>query len=115
MKFLRSKIIHMNGGPTVPDMTCPSFISTKSVSHGCSLRKKESLLDFIQAIKETFENCVLNNSTVCCASLLLTMRKMLSVWQEYHLTMAAHRTFRKYLTLFSLGPSRTQQGRQMVW
>lgn len=41
--FLCSKIIHMNGGPTVPDTTCPSFISTKSVYHCCPLRKKRSL------------------------------------------------------------------------
>lgn len=39
--FLSSKVIHMNGGPTVPDMTCPSFISTESlwVYHCCPLRK----------------------------------------------------------------------------
>lgn len=40
---------------------------------------------------------------------------MLSVWPKYHLNMAGHRTFQKYLTLFSLGPSSTQQGKQRVW
>ena len=70
---------------------------------------------FTEAVKEIFENYVLNNSTVCCASFLLTVMKMLSVWQEYHLNMPGHRTFWKYLTLFSLEPGRTQRGRQMLW
>lgn len=51
--------------------------------------------------KEISENCVLNNSTVCCASSLLTVRKILAVWQDYHLSMAGHRTFKKYWALFS--------------
>lgn len=115
--FLSSKIIHMNGGPTMPDMMYPSFISTKllRVYDCCPLRKIISVWFYTEAIKKIFENCVLNSSTVWSSSFLLTMRKMSSVWQEYRVIMAGHRILWKYLTLFSLGPHRTQWGRQIVW
>lgn len=81
----------------------PSFISNKSlwVYHHYPLSKGVSAWFYTWAVKEIFENCVVKNSTAHCASFLLTTRKMLSVWQNYHLSMTGHRTFWKYLVLFS--------------
>lgn len=61
-------------------------------------------------IKEIFDSCVLNNSTVCCASFLLTVRKMSSVWQDHHLSMAGHKTFQECSALFS-----TSAQQDSVW
>lgn len=47
------------------------------------------------------ENCVLHISMVCCVTPLLIMRKMWAVWQDYHLSVAGHRVFHKYLALLS--------------
>ena len=43
---------------------------------------------------------------VCCGSSVLTVRKILAMWQDYHLSMAGHRTFKEFSASF---PTRTQQ------
>lgn len=49
---------------------------------------------------------VSNSSTVCCGSPVLTVRKILAMWQDYHLSTAGHRTLREFSASF---PTRTQQ------
>lgn len=52
---------------------------------------------------------------VCCGLSVLTVRKILAMWQDYHLSMGGHRTFKEFSASF---PTRTQQDsweRQTVW
>lgn len=58
--FLSSKIIHMNGGPTMPDMMYPSFISTKllRVYDCCPLRKIICLVLHRGNKKDLWKLCV---------------------------------------------------------
>ena len=52
---------------------------------------KESPRSVLYAVvKVIFGNCLLNNSAVCCTSLLLTIRKMSSVWFALESTVVRH-------------------------
>lgn len=102
---LYKKKIHVNGGLRVSDiyLPLPHLFLTNYWECIIAALSEKGVSDwfYMWALKEIFEMCVLNNSPVQWALYLLTVRKMSSVWQYYHLNMTGHRTSQKHLALVS--------------
>lgn len=102
---LYKKQIHVNGGLRVSDiyLTLLQLFLTNYCECIIAVLSEKGVSDwfYMWALKEIFETCVLSTSPVSWASHLLTVRKMSSVWQHYHVDMAGHRTSQKCLALVS--------------